>query len=208
LPPSDLKLYQAHFVEKDHTRFDLFQTLAERYGIQSAMYPGSFVHITPSFVYPEVAYVDTDKRAKKFFTNEEVAQFITKEKQYEEDANFRFHAQSYSDPIPEPENHFALLISQWAGFISEHCTQHLKIGGYLLANNSHGDASMASIDERYQLVAVINRRKDRHIISTKNLESYLIPKKDVTITKDYLHSIGRGIGYTKSAGMYLFKRTN
>lgn len=201
-----IKLYQEHFVNKDHTRFDLFQTLAEQYKIQSALYPGSFVHITPSFIFPEVVYVDSDKRAKKFFADDEIAGFVAQEKQYEDKTVYRFHAQSYTDPIPEPENHFDLLISQWAGFVSEHCTDYLKIGGYLLANNSHGDASMASIDERYKLVAVINRRKNRHTISTKNLESYLIPKKDIAITKDHLHKIGRSVAYTKSASMYLFQR--
>lgn len=42
-----VEVYQEHFVEKGFERLDLFLLLRDRYGIRSAIYPGSFVHITP-----------------------------------------------------------------------------------------------------------------------------------------------------------------
>jgi|GEM_PF-2529333 len=67
---------------------------------------------------------------------------------------------------------------------------------------------MASIDERYELVGVLNRKGDKYSLSDRNLDSYFIPKKETRITKEYLETIGRGIGYTKSPNSYLFMRTN
>ena len=64
-----LKLYNKYHADNDNERLDLFQLLAEKYGIEKALYPGCFVHITPSFIYPSVTYVDTDKRASKFFSD-------------------------------------------------------------------------------------------------------------------------------------------
>ena len=55
-----LDLYKAHFVDKDFERFDLFQLVRERFAIRSAIYPGSFVHVTPSFVFPCVTYIEMD----------------------------------------------------------------------------------------------------------------------------------------------------
>ena len=112
----------------------------------------------------------------------------------------------YTAALDLPEQHFDLLVSLYAGFVSAHCTQHLDIGGTLLVNSSHGDAAMASIDPRYDLTGVVRSRPGDYWVDTTGLDAYLQPKKPVTITADLLHATGRGIGYTKSPFAYLFTR--
>ena len=48
-------------------RVDIFTAVAEVVGARSLLYAGSYVDITPSFVWPSVTYVDVDKRANRFF---------------------------------------------------------------------------------------------------------------------------------------------
>lgn len=207
MPTKDpLALYRHYYVERDYEGLDLFQQLAERYAIQSALYPGSFVHITPSFVYPAMVYVDNDKSAKKFFASSAISDFVSHSKFYEQEPSITFHAQSYMEDFGEATESFDLLISQYAGFVSQYCTKYLKVGGVLLVNNSHGDASMASLDNQLELAAVVLRRGGKHRISERNLESYLVPKSDTAITREYLQQIQRGIGYQKPASMYVFRR--
>lgn len=201
-------LYKHYYIDRDFERLDLFEQLADSYNVQSALYAGSFVHITPSFVYPTTVYVDSDKQAEKFFKSDFPLDFIKKNKVYETSPTLRFYGQSYTEKLNEDNESFDLLISQYAGFISLYCKQYLKIGGLLLANNSHGDASMASIDEQFELVAVVNRRKGKHRLKDTELEQYLIPKKDIEITKEYLEKTQRSVGYTKSADMYIFRRVS
>ena len=200
-----LSLYKEFFVDRDFERLDLFQLLAERFGIRSAVYPGSFVHVTPSFIYPLTAYIDSDKRAKKFFADPDLAAFIASRKTYNEEADFSFYPQDYTGEIPELLGRFDLLISQYAGFVSQHGKRYLKSGGYLLANNSHGDASMADIDEDFQLVAVVQGKNGSYRLTEKDLAGYMVPKKPVEITKALLEERQRGIGYTKTASMYVFQ---
>ena len=97
-------------------------------------------------------------------------------------------------------------MSLYAGLISEHCTHHLRIGGHLLVNPSHGDVAMASLDPRYRLRGVVHSRSGRYSVRTTELDSYLIPKRDIDITVDLLRETGRGVAYTKSAFAYLFQR--
>ena len=201
-----LALYHQYYVERDFERLDLFQLLAEKYHIQSVLYPGSFVHITPSLVYPTSVYVDNDKQAKKFFASVAPMNFIAQHKQYPQQASMTFHGMSYTQDFGEADEGFDLLISQYAGFVSQHCKRYLKIGGVLLANNSHGDASMASIDEQFELVAVANRRDNIHRIRDNDLESYFVPKSGKAVTRQYVEQIQRGVGYKKSASMYIFRR--
>lgn len=201
-----IELYNQYFVEKDFERFDLFQHLAKRYGIERALYPGSFIHVTPSFVYPVVSYVDTDKRAKKFFNDPSIHDFVARKKIYTQDARITFYPMDYRNDIEERDESFGLLISQYSGFVSQSCKRYLGIGGLLLANNSHGDASMASIDDDYELVAVVSRRNGKHRLSEANLDSYFKLKSQTKISKEHLEKIQRGVGYKKSASAYVFER--
>lgn len=102
---------------------------------------------------------------------------------------------------------FDLLISQYAGFVSQCCKKYLKPGGLLVANNSHGDASMASIDKSFEFIGVIYNSNKLYRFTRRNLDKYFIPKKKtVKITKEYLEKTMKGIGYTKTASAYLFKK--
>jgi hypothetical protein len=109
------------------------------------------------------------------------------------------------DELPEPPGSFDLLISQWAGFVSQACKPCLRAGGLLLVNNSHGDASMASIDGDFRFVAAVTARGGRFRLIEKDLDRYFVPKSDVEITPEYLIEIRRGIGYTKTAWAYVFE---
>jgi hypothetical protein len=73
-------------------------------------------------------------------------------------------------------------------------------------NPSHGDAAMASIDDRYSLKAAVAHRSGEYSVSESHLDSYLNPKKPIGLTPEYLHDFGRGIAYTKSPFAYLFER--
>ena len=81
-----------------------------------------------------------------------------------------------------------------------HAKKYLKVGGILVANNSHGDASMAHLDPDFEFIAVANRRGEQFSIIDKGLERYFIPKREVDITAEYLKEIGRGVAYTKGIG--------
>ena len=204
-----ISLYNKYYKDRGDERLGLFELVAEKFEIQRALYAGSFVHITPSLVISEVVYVDSDKHAKKAFGEmPAIVDFLKAGKKYESDPEIVFHASSYIKGFDEAEKSFDLLISQYAGFVSQHCKRYLKIGGILLVNNSHGDASMAHLDEDYKFIGAINHRNDRYKLATENLEDYFVPKKaDLEITKEYLEKHQRGIGYVKSGSVYLFERT-
>jgi len=188
-------------------RLRLFTTIAGAIEATRVLYPGSFVDVAPSFVFPSVTYVDTDRRAEQFFADADgVNGIIADEAIDDRPRSFTFLRRDYRDDLGLTEQSFDLLISLYAGFISEHCTHYLRVGGFLLVNSSHGDAAMASIDPRYQLIAVVKSGNNRYRVDRGNLDTYLIPKKPQTITAELLHELGRGIAYTKAPFAYLFRR--
>ena len=48
-------------------RLRLFSVVAQAVGASGVLYPGSFVDVAASFVFPSVTYIDTDRRAAQFF---------------------------------------------------------------------------------------------------------------------------------------------
>jgi hypothetical protein len=199
-------LYKQYHIDKNDERLGLFEILGREFSIQRALYPGSYVHITPSFVFPLVVYVDNFPQTNDFFNNPKVYKYVDQRKLYKDKPVIRFHNKDYRTEIGESVQSFDLLISQYAGFVSQFCIKYVKLNGFLLVNNSHGDASMASLDERYELIGVFNKRHSKFTSSNTNLDKYFIPKKPREVTKEYLESIQRGIGYKKTASSYLFNR--
>ena len=162
--------------------------------------------IAPSFIYPSVAYVDIDKRTPGFFADTDGIEEIISSEGGAPDAILRFIYGDYRESLDLNDESFDLLVSLYAGFVSEHCTRYLRVGGTLLVAPSHGDVAMASIDRRYQLVGVLTSRSGEYRTRTEKLDSYLIPKSPIEITPEKLHQRGRGVAYTKSAFAYLFRR--
>lgn len=206
MPKSGRALYQRYFQERQFERLDLFEQIADAFPIQRVLYPGSFVHITPSFVFPDVVYVDNDKQARQFFRMPEILTLIAERKVYPQEATVTFHDADYRHGFDESPATFDLLISQYAGFVGLYCKPYLKPGGFLAANNSHGDAGMAAIDADYQLRAVFSARNGAHHMSTTQLEAYFVPKVPMQLTREYLEQRRQGIGYTRTASVYVFQK--
>ena len=189
-------------------RLRLFAAVADHAAVSRVLYPGSFVDVAASFVFPTVTYLDMDRRAAKFFGDAEgVDEIIAANQTSGGTRAVEFIAADYREALGLADESFDLLVSLYAGFVSEYCTQYLRIGGFLLVNPSHGDAAMASIDDRYRLAAVITSGGMRsYRVDDRDLDTYLVPKKPQPVTVDRLHDLGRGIGYTRSPFAYLFER--
>ncbi|WP_417580993.1 hypothetical protein [Pelagibacterium sp.] len=186
-------------------RWRLFQAICAAVPARRVLYAGSYVDVAPSFVYDDVTYADMDNRAAAFFADTEGVKQIIANHDGNVEGRFEFVHSDYRTLDMEADS-FDLLISLYAGFISEPCGRFLRIGGHLLVNSSHGDAALAALDSRFKLVAVVLSTNKHYRVTDQDLDSYMIPKRPQTITRDSLMKSGRGIAYTKTPWAYLFER--
>ena len=200
------KLYDKYFIQKGIERTDLFKTINSRFKIDEALYPGSFVHISPSFVFPQVVYVDSDKRCKSFFQDSNVREYIREKKAYLKESTVRFHERDFSRPFNEEDESFDLLISQFSGFISKYCKRYLKHNGILLVNDSHGDATLAQLDIDYELIAGIDYIDGSYKIIESNLEELFQRKGKRRIFEEEVLKKVKGLKYKLERENYLFAR--
>ncbi len=187
-------------------RHRLFAAVAGAFDVSTALYPGCYVDITPSFVLDSVTYLDVDRRARQFFADTAgVDEIIHCHRDDDGSAEWSFLNADYTSRLPLPTERYDLLISLYSGFVSEYCTRHLRPGGLLLVNPSHGDTAMASLEPRYRLVAAVTSRDGKYAVRHDDLDTYLTPKRATEITRGSLHASNRGIAYTKPAFAYVFE---
>ena len=176
------------------------------YAPARALYPGSYLDLSPSTAIPSVTYVDTDRRAARYFADRSlVADELEGRTGPGAGADVRFLQADYTGPLPLAAAGFDLLISLYAGPVWDHCRQYLSPDGLLLANTSHGDASLAALDPSLELVAAVHHRGDEYRLDDTALNSYLQPRNPSSADPDLIRSQGRGIRYTRTAFAYLFR---
>jgi len=201
IPP----LYQHYFTDKSDERRMLFSIIEERYHPRKGLYPGSFVHITPSFFIQDMTYIDADRRISKFFTDQNVQKYIDENKTYRENALVHWFQADYESELPIEEESFDVLFSLYAGFISQSCKKYLKENGILVCNNSHGDASIAYLDYEYIFAGVIKRQGEKFTIIDSKLDEYFIKKDGRPIDKKKVLNRMKGENFSRKGYAYIFR---
>lgn len=188
--------------DKIGNRTELYRIVAKRYGVESALYPGSHIDIAPSLVIPKVIYVDNFKGAINFFKNREMIQkYIAEKKEYEKPCEIVFIGQDYTVELDvEPVD---LIISQYAGFVGQATKKYLNTGGILLCNDSHGDATLSRFDDDFEFIGVIG--KNSSIVNTK-LDDYFVLARNKKVDLLKVKEKMKGPKYKLTAENYLFRK--
>lgn len=198
-----VELYRQFYADMLFERRGLFKAIRDRYGCQTVLYPGCSFHITPSFFFPHVVYVDTSQAARDFFADQQaLLQFISRNKRYPQSAFIRFLHQDFRLPLPLLADDFDLLISIYTGEVSPACKGYLKVGGILLADNHHQETAQAAADPELEFIAVVNQKGKTYQVSEDRLEEYFVLRKRggrKSTAKPHLE-------YVRTADYYLFRR--
>ena len=156
-PRQALDIYLSDYIDRPggiDNLLPVFQQVRDRFGSRRALYPGSYLHITPSLVFPQVCYLDSLKDIAAALADPALLEYVNRHKSYPEKAEIRCYPEDYCGFTGEPEASFDLLISLNAGFISQAAKRFLRPGGLLLVNDGHYDARRAWVDPDYQLRGV------------------------------------------------------
>ena len=188
-------------------RSSLFAAVRDAWSPSTALYLGSYLDLSPSTAIPYVTYVDTDRRVARFFDDKDLVADQLRGR-CAPAAVTKYLCCDYSSELPLAPHSFDLLISLYAGPVWDSSSRYVAHGGLFLANNSHGDASLAALDPRLSLVAAVKSNGDRHTLDRTELDTYLIPKNPLHADAARIRSQGRGIGFTRTAFAYIFRYAN
>ena len=198
---SIIKEYK-NYASKIGDRKALYEAVAKEFSIRNAIYPGSHIDIAPSLVIPEVTYIDNFKGAISFFKHLDIIkEYIGHNKKYLDACKIDFIGQDYTQPFEIEQ--VDLIISQYAGFVGQATKRYLKIGGILLCNDSHGDATLARFDDDYEFIGIVDNQNRIHL---DNMEKYFKLPKGRSVDLEIVKANFKGLKYTLSAENYIFRK--
>ncbi len=149
-----LETYRASYLDRsnnDRAIRSVFRQVRAAFQVRRVLYPGSYLHITPSLFFPDVCYIDSLEGIARALASPDLTGYIADHKDYPEAAEIRCYQQDYRAFAAEPAESFDLLISLNAGLISQAGKGFLASGGLLLVNDEHYDARRAFVDPDYLL---------------------------------------------------------
>ena len=189
-----------------------FRVVNDRFSPRKVLYPGSWIHLTPSLVFSYDVYVDLSSKMHRALSDSDLLQYIQDHAEYQDKPRIEFHQSDYKNSFGEEKASFDLLISLSSDLVSQACGPYLRKGGVLFANNEHYDASMAYADTKLRLIGVF-RTAGKYIESKESIHSYFITTKGDPITLEMVNENMRRspskarYRLKKKALFYTFQRT-
>jgi hypothetical protein len=176
------------------------------------LYPGCHRHIGASLVFPEVDYVDCDKRVMDVYKDAAALEWVRKNKRYDSEPKISFLAADFTQKLGIPDGSFDLMVSACAGIVTATCGRYIRLGGHLLVSDAHFDARTVFLDKRFQLLAVYDMEERVLKSAPGDLAGHFMTKAGPPIcAKQVEMSIAlpksrRRFKLVKEAMFYLFKR--
>lgn len=198
-----VQLYDEYVVAHGLERLALLDALRASFERPPAvLYPGCFLHVTPSIFFQHVVYVDRNELARAFFAREaNVRAIVGGRKRYRQEPFVRFVAQDFTEPLPFGEESFDLLLALYASDVSRSCARYVCPGGFVLTNDHHGDARDAAAMPELELVAVAEQKGEAVRFLRDDLRGYLEPALAGRRRGGAMRS-----PYVRSADYYLFRK--
>lgn len=200
-------IYNSFYTALDFERAGLFKLIKDEYGCSTVLYPGCSIHITPSFYFQHVVYVDISETARKFFRdNQNILSIINSNKKYKQSAYIQYIHSDYTMELPVKENNYDLLLSIYAGGVTESCRKYIKTGGIILSNNHQNDALQALNDSYVRLEALIRRKGKKYHIENCTDEKMLKALQGHSMTSKSMRNSGSGMEYVDNEHYFVFRK--
>ena len=183
--PTYLRRYRETRHGHDQDLLSVFRAVPGLVGVRRVVYPGSYVHVTPSIVFPCVYYVDSVRGFDVAMQSNDLLAWLDAHKEYAEPVAVTAMEAAYNRIPPSLFARFDLMISLNAGAVSQECKPLLAPGAHLLANDSHHDASRAWTDADYALVAALGA--DGTVETEEEaLRGYFVTRQGQPLTREML----------------------
>ena len=194
-------------MDMNFERAGLFEALKKEYGCNTVLYPGCSIHITPSFYFQHVVYVDISETAKEFFNDtQNVVDYINGNKKYKQSAYIQFIHGDYTKQLPVRNENYDLLIALYAGEITKSCKKYVRAGGIILTNNHHNDTEELTKDSSITLDGLVFKRGKKYVIEKEiNADLKGLLKKYGNTKKD-MKKTNNGLEYSDNQCYFVLKK--
>jgi hypothetical protein len=199
--------YDRFYTSMNFERSGLFEAIKDKYGCSNVLYPGCSIHITPSFYFQHVVYVDVSQAAREYFSDSEsIMSIVNGSRKYKQPAYIQFLNQDYTLPLPIRENNYDLLLAIYAPGITKACKRYVKPGGIIVSNNHLGDALDAMEDSSVIPEALIRKKGKKYVIEESSRDKFPEALRRSSASAKGMRITGTGMEYVDSESYFVFRK--
>lgn len=191
--------YRQYYQSLGLERSGLFKLIQDRFKPETVLYPGCSIHITPSFFFRHVVYIDQSPEALKFFSNPaQVDDLMKQYRQYSQTPWWRFISGDFHTLTGLKESSFDLLLSLFAGPLIASCEKYVKPGGLILTGSLFSDHESLRNREDYHLIARIQSKNREYIFSE--------PDDNSRVVNSVLRPKNKGFEYQDRENYFVYQK--
>lgn len=201
--------YQKLYREMGFERDMLFEAISKKYKCTYALYPGSSVHITPSFYFQHVVYVDKSEMSNTFFGEiDEVINYVNENKKYKQSPYIQFLNEDFTKELAIMTESYDLLIALFADNVIDSCKKYVRPEGLILTNDYHGEGEKILCDPSITLEAIVKRKGKFYEITDYHADTLenTIKKHKKTGNKKSLIQVNGGFEYKDNEHYLVFRK--
>ena len=201
-----IDVYIKTYCDMNFERRGLFEIISQRFPAEKVIYPGCSTHITPSFFFQDVLYIDSSQAAKDFFMNhEEIDKLIAENKMYQQSPYFDFSAEDFLKNQKNVNYKYDILISLYADDVLESCMIYLKSGGVAISNNFHNEVISILKSGSFELIGSIVGKNDYYKYTTgSDIKIYY--RDEEKIQKMCMKYVNDSIRYVDNEIYYVLRK--
>jgi hypothetical protein len=137
-------------------RQGLFRLLRRQFNPREVVYLGSSIHVTPSFFFPHVRYVDNGDQSSAFFSGmDAVNAFVSQRKQYRQAPYLHYVHADYLSSMPGPFARGDLVLALYAPGALSIAANYLQRHGLLVYLPLPSDQDIAPPAALVQVGAIL-----------------------------------------------------
>jgi hypothetical protein len=194
--------YNMFYRSINFERAGLFELLKGEYSHDMVLYPGCSIHVTPSFFFPHVVYIDKSDLSREFFADTgNVTEFVSRHKKYKRMAYIEYHCADYKNTGIVPDTSFDLVLSIYSDAITENCKRFLKKDGVVIANSYENSIEKTLQENDLELIAIINKKGERYLLEKNSPLRIPVARQSKNFIKN-----GAGFEYRDVDPYYVFRK--
>lgn len=175
------RLYCKFYESIGFERIGLFECLKNEFGDRTVIYLGSSIHISPSFVFSSVTYVDNSEMARRFFSDEEaIVNFVERKKIYRRKPRIKYVNADYTNC--EVDSRFSIVLAIFSPGTLAAAKQFLGDDSLLVYLPLPSEKQTTKDDKAYKVVGTIRMKKGKYRYS-REVQENLHSKKDMIENK-------------------------
>jgi hypothetical protein len=163
--------YTKYYKSINFERSGLFDCIKKNFKSNNVVYIGSSIHITPSFYFQNVTYIDNSGLSRSFFhTPGNVAAYISSFKKYKSNPHVTYNNVDYQNYKLNSQCNYDIALCIYSPNSLATAIHCIKKKGIIIYLPLPSDTSFLKYQHMLQLTGVLQYKRNKYVLDKKRVQ--------------------------------------